>query len=118
MDILDDDTLAEAGHQIAREGVLDLLIVATGLLHRGTDIRPEKSLRQFDGSVIGEIFAVNSVGPSLVAKQFFHRSPGGSGRSPNFFLRAVVGLQKKGLSDGTATGPQRRHSVPWCAASR
>jgi NAD(P)-dependent dehydrogenase (short-subunit alcohol dehydrogenase family) len=70
IDILDDDTLAEAGRQIAQDGALDLLIVATGLLHRGTDIRPEKSLRQLDASVMAEVFAVNSVGPALVAKHF------------------------------------------------
>lgn len=70
IDILDDDTLAEASGQIARDGALDLLIVATGLLHRGTDIRPEKSLRQLDASVMAEVFAVNSVGPALVAKYF------------------------------------------------
>ncbi|WP_294036548.1 SDR family NAD(P)-dependent oxidoreductase [Sphingopyxis sp.] len=69
-DILDDNTLAEAGRQIANEGALDLLIVATGLLHRGTDIRPEKSLRQLDASVMAEVFAINSVGPALVAKHF------------------------------------------------
>ena len=68
IDILDDDTLAEAGRQIAQDGALDLLIVATGLLHRGTDIRPEKSLRQLDASVMAEVFAVNSIGPALVAK--------------------------------------------------
>src|SRR3546814_1891628 len=34
IDILDDDTLAEAGRKIAQDGALDLLIVATGLLHR------------------------------------------------------------------------------------
>src|SRR3546814_1148227 len=50
IDILDDDTLAEAGRKIAQDGALDLLIVATGLLHRRTDIRPEKSLRQLERS--------------------------------------------------------------------
>lgn len=68
IDILDDATLAGAGRQIARDGALDLVIVATGLLHRGTDIRPEKSLRQLDASVMAEVFAVNSIGPALVAK--------------------------------------------------
>ena len=57
IDILDDATLAEAGRQIARDGVLDLVIVATGLLHRGTDIRPEKCLRQLDASVMAEVHA-------------------------------------------------------------
>ena len=68
IDILDDATLAGAGRQIARDGALDLVIVATGLLQRGTDIRPEKSLRQLDASVMAEVFAVNSIGPALVAK--------------------------------------------------
>lgn len=70
IDILDDDTLAEAGRQIAPDGALDLLIVATGLLHRGTDIRPEKSLKQLDASTMSEVFAVNSIGPALAAKHF------------------------------------------------
>ena len=70
IDILDDDMLAETARQIAEEGALDLLIVATGLLHRGTDIRPEKSFRQLDASTMAEVFAVNSIGPALVAKHF------------------------------------------------
>jgi len=70
IDILDEDTLAEAGRQIAQEGALDLLIVATGILHRGTDIRPEKSLRQLNVSAMAEVFAINSIGPALVAKHF------------------------------------------------
>lgn len=70
IDILDYNALAEAGRQIAMAGALDLLIVATGLLHRGTDIRPEKSLRQLKVSAMAKVFAINSIGPALVAKHF------------------------------------------------
>lgn len=90
IDILDDDTLAEAGRQIAQDGALDLLIVATGLLHRGTDIRPEKSLRQLDASVMAEVFAVNSIGPALAAKHFLPLLARRQ-RSVAIFLSARVG---------------------------
>src|SRR3546814_4727472 len=70
IDILDVDTLAEAGRKLAQDGALDLLIVATGLLHRRTDIRPEKRIRQLEASVMAEVFAVNSIGPARVAKDF------------------------------------------------
>lgn len=90
IDILDDDTLGEAARQIAQEGALDLLIVATGLLHRGTDIRPEKSLRQLDVSVMAEVFAVNSIGPALVAKHFLPLLARGQ-RAVAIFLSARVG---------------------------
>lgn len=90
IDILDDGTLAEAGRQIAQDGALDLLIVATGLLHRGADIRPEKSLRQLDASVMAEVFAVNSIGPALAAKHFLPLL-GRRHRAVAIFLSARVG---------------------------
>lgn len=70
MDILDDGTLAEARREIVQDGLLDLLIVATGLLHREPDIRPEKSLQYLVAAAMAEVFAVNSIGPALVAKHF------------------------------------------------
>jgi NAD(P)-dependent dehydrogenase (short-subunit alcohol dehydrogenase family) len=51
-------------------GPLDLVIVATGILHRGDEIQPEKTMREFDSHVLQEVFVVNAVGPALVAKHF------------------------------------------------
>ena len=48
IDILDETVLATAAAEISREGLLDLVIVASGLLHRDAAIRPEKSFPQID----------------------------------------------------------------------
>jgi NAD(P)-dependent dehydrogenase (short-subunit alcohol dehydrogenase family) len=70
IDILDENTLSAAARSVAREGDLDLLIVATGLLHRAESISPEKSFRHIDAAAMTKVFAVNSIGPALVAKHF------------------------------------------------
>lgn len=69
-DIDEEDSLAAAANRIAEEGALDLIVVATGLLHRGDAVQPEKSFRQLDPAVMKEIFAVNAVGPAIAAKHF------------------------------------------------
>lgn len=46
-----------------------LVIVATGLLHED-DNGPEKALRDLDPAWLARQFAVNAIGPALVAKHF------------------------------------------------
>jgi NAD(P)-dependent dehydrogenase (short-subunit alcohol dehydrogenase family) len=46
-----------------------LVIVATGLLH-GQGVAPEKALRAVDPAALLKSYAVNAVGPVLVAKHF------------------------------------------------
>lgn len=48
---------------------LDLVFVATGILHTGR-ISPEKSLRQISTANFEQIFAANTIFPALVAKYF------------------------------------------------
>ncbi|WP_310496294.1 SDR family NAD(P)-dependent oxidoreductase [Sandarakinorhabdus sp.] len=45
----------------------DLVIVATGLLH-GAGIAPEKSNAQLDAAAMARAFAVNTIGPALLAR--------------------------------------------------
>ena len=68
-DLLDEASLGAAARRIAAEGPLDLVIVATGMLHR-VGIRPERSARQIDLAAMEELFAINSIGPALAAKYF------------------------------------------------
>ena len=68
--LADESTLAAAADRIGAEGPLDLILVATGLLHRGTHIRPEKSYRELDAEVMAELFSVNTIGPAIAAKYF------------------------------------------------
>lgn len=69
-DLMDEDTLAASASKIDCGTGLDLVIVATGILHRGTDIQPEKSFRELDMGKMQRLFAINSVGPAIAAKYF------------------------------------------------
>ncbi|MEM6512382.1 MAG: SDR family NAD(P)-dependent oxidoreductase [Pseudomonadota bacterium] len=70
IDITDEASVAAAAQSI--DVPLDLVFVATGILYTD-EIRPEKSMRQIDGSSMLDVFAVNAVGPTLVAKHFLPR---------------------------------------------
>ena len=72
INLLDETSIADASAAIARSGALDLVIVATGLLHEGA-LQPEKALREIDGAAMLELLRVNTVGPALIAKHFLPR---------------------------------------------
>lgn len=65
LDILDEESIQAALAGIAR---VDLAIVATGRLHVPGGSRPEKSWRALDKTALLDSFAVNAIGPALVAK--------------------------------------------------
>ena len=52
---------------------LDLVIVAAGILHEGDSLRPETSFRKLALANMAKVFAVNTIGPTLVAKHFLPR---------------------------------------------
>ncbi|MGI9525325.1 MAG: SDR family NAD(P)-dependent oxidoreductase [Hyphomicrobiaceae bacterium] len=47
---------------------VNLIVIASGVLHRGNALQPEKTIRQLDPERLAEIFQVNVIGPALVAK--------------------------------------------------
>jgi len=51
------------------------VIVASGLLHDDDGLSPEKSLRALDAAALSRLFAVNAIGPALVARHFMPRMP-------------------------------------------
>lgn len=67
----------ETAAATARErlGGLDLIIVATGMLHGPDGLEPEKSWRHLDAAAMATLFAVNTIGPALVAKHFLPLLP-------------------------------------------
>jgi len=67
-DLTSEPSIADVARRIANEGPLDLVIVATGVLHRKGALAPEKSWRALDPLVMAEMFALNSTGPALIAK--------------------------------------------------
>ena len=69
LDMLDEASLAQAAERVSADGPLDLVIVATGILHRD-ELQPEKALRDIDGEAMLDVLRVNTVGPALAAKHF------------------------------------------------
>mgnify|MGYP001819883198 FL=1 len=70
IDITDEYSVQKAAESVAQSGPVDLVFVATGVLHRGQDIQPEKSLRELSPAAMQDVFLVNSIGPAIVAKHF------------------------------------------------
>jgi NAD(P)-dependent dehydrogenase (short-subunit alcohol dehydrogenase family) len=65
------------------------VIVATGLLHAG-ERGPEKAMRELDPAWLAETYAINAIGPALVAKHFLPIMPR-TGRAVFAALSARVG---------------------------
>ena len=74
IDLLDEASLAGAAASVTCNPTL--IFVATGLLHAG-DQGPEKSLRDLDPAWLQRNFAVNAIGPALIAKHFLPLLPKG-----------------------------------------
>lgn len=89
-DIGDEASVRLAAQAVASRGDVDLVVVASGVLHRGAAIRPEKSLRDIDPEAMLDVFRTNTVGPALVAKHFLPRF-GRDGKSVFAALSARVG---------------------------
>lgn len=64
----DEESIAHASNFVKNEE-LDLIIVATGMLH-DSEIKPEKSLKEISEEKLHKLFAVNTIGPALIAKHF------------------------------------------------
>jgi NAD(P)-dependent dehydrogenase (short-subunit alcohol dehydrogenase family) len=65
-DLLDETSIAAACARI--DAPLDLAIVATGRLVRENGTGPEKSWRALDAAGMAEMFAINAIGPALIAR--------------------------------------------------
>lgn len=68
-DLTDEASIAAAAEAAGAGGPLDLVIVATGILH-GPDFNPEKTLRVLDGDRLLASYRINAVGPALIAKHW------------------------------------------------
>ncbi len=98
IDLADEATIAAAAARIATGPAPELVIVATGLLHEGSH-GPEKALHDLDPAWLARSYAVNAIGPALVAKHVLPLMPR-AGRSIFAALSARVGS----ISDNTLGG--------------
>jgi NAD(P)-dependent dehydrogenase (short-subunit alcohol dehydrogenase family) len=89
LDLTDEPSIANAAEAVSAEGEIDLVLIASGVLHDG-DLQPEKDWRQFDADHMARVFAVNTTGPALVIKHFALLLPR-QGKSAIAALSARVG---------------------------
>ena len=70
LDLEREDSIASAAEAASRLAPFHLVIVATGILHDGEGLRPEKAWRELDAAALERAFRINAAGPALVAKHF------------------------------------------------
>ena len=68
--LLDEQSIISAVEFAASRAPLDLVFVASGMLHRDRAVQPEKTMRALSMSAMSEVFNVNTIGPALLAKHF------------------------------------------------
>ena len=73
-DLTDEDSMAVAAETM-RDDPPDLVIVATGILTLTDGTGPERSFKALDGAAMAEIFALNTIGPALIAKHMLPLLP-------------------------------------------
>ncbi|HEV7287562.1 SDR family NAD(P)-dependent oxidoreductase [Sphingomonas sp.] len=74
LDLTDEASIAAAAARVAAGPSPSLIFVATGILSEG-ERGPEKALRDLDPDWLARVFAVNTIGPALVAKHFLPLMP-------------------------------------------
>ena len=70
IDLIDEASIAAAAERAAELPNLRLVFVATGLLHDGCGLQPEKAMRALDPAAMARNFAINATGPALLLKHF------------------------------------------------
>lgn len=69
IDFTDENSVEQAVLVIPENVKLDIIIVATGLLH-DENTQPEKSLKDLNLKKFEDVFAVNTYGPAMIMKHF------------------------------------------------
>jgi len=89
IDLLSEESIAAAAEH-CRSTSPRLVIMATGVLHEGMRLKPEKALADLDAAALTRVLAVNAIGPALVLKHFVPLLPR-TGKSVIAALSARVG---------------------------
>jgi NAD(P)-dependent dehydrogenase (short-subunit alcohol dehydrogenase family) len=69
IDYQDENSIEKSALVASRETPLDMVIVATGILHDG-ELMPEKSQKELSAEKFHRLFEINTIVPALVAKHF------------------------------------------------
>ncbi len=75
IDLQDPSSIAQAAAMARTLPPIREVFVASGLLHADDGLTPEKSMRALDAATLQRLFAVNAIGPALVARHFMPLMP-------------------------------------------
>jgi NAD(P)-dependent dehydrogenase (short-subunit alcohol dehydrogenase family) len=75
-DLADEASIAAAAEAM-RADPPEWVIVATGVLTLADGTGPERSYKRLDPATMGEVFALNTIGPALIAKHMLPLMPRG-----------------------------------------
>ncbi len=98
MDYYSEESIRSCAEVASMQGPLDLVIVATGMLHED-NLRPEKSLRELSLEKFQRLFTVNTIVPALIAKHFLPRL---NREAPSIF--AALSARVGSISDNQMGG--------------
>lgn len=70
LDLTEEETIQAAALASSENGALDLVFVATGMLHQGSETQPEKTWGALTAESMELAFKINCIGPALLAKHF------------------------------------------------
>lgn len=73
-DLTDEDSIAKAAGAIGSGGPVHLVLVTTGILH-SDDFGPERSWRELDPANMQTVFALNTIGPAIIARHMLEHLP-------------------------------------------
>jgi NAD(P)-dependent dehydrogenase (short-subunit alcohol dehydrogenase family) len=93
-----EESISQAAHIASHTGPLDLILVVNGMLH-SKEIRPEKSIKELSRYTFQQLFEVNTIVPSLIAKHFL---PYLNGEYPSIF--AALSARVGSISDNKLGG--------------
>ncbi len=98
IDYGNEDFIEESALLASRDLPLDMVIVATGILHIG-EIMPEKSLRELSAEKFRILFESNTILPALIAKHFLPKLS-----RDNRSIFAVLSARVGSISDNRLGG--------------
>ena len=73
VEITEEESVSMAAARCDETGPIDLVIVATGVLHRGERLLPEKRMHDLDPATMDAVFRINTIAPAIIAKHFLPR---------------------------------------------
>jgi NAD(P)-dependent dehydrogenase (short-subunit alcohol dehydrogenase family) len=97
-DLTDERSIAAAADRM-RDDPPEWVIIATGVLTLADGTGPERSYKRLDPAAMAEVFALNTIGPALIAKHMLPLMPRGS-----TFTFAALSARVGSISDNRLGG--------------